>query len=192
MGLNDCQKSYLWIPPLVRLHSFLVHKVLLLLVTAFQDYYHFKPSLNIENIIKIMISRLKSIRYIDIFILTRKIKNHTWIHYVYTWRAQAKTLPSVLTSSQFYIPSGQFPVYFNAMCTTCARELRYTGFTIVQLDTYELHYLQYRPNFERSLSAEVDRQKLKISTSRLSWRMVQDWECMGRHWGTALISKKII
>ena len=28
-----------------------------------------------------------------------------WIHY--TQRAQAKTLPSVLTSSQFYIPSGQ-------------------------------------------------------------------------------------
>ena len=46
--------------------------------------------------------------------------------------------------------------------TTCARKLRYTGFTIVQLDTYELHYLQYRSKLERALSAKVDRQKLKI------------------------------
>ena len=30
----------------------------------------------------------------------------TWIHC--TQRAQAKTMPSVHTSSQFYIPSGQF------------------------------------------------------------------------------------
>ena len=73
-----------------------------------------------------MISRLKSIRYICI--LTKKIKNHTWIHC--TQRAQAKTMPSVHTSSQFYIPSGQF------RGPTCARKLRYTGFTIVQLDTY--------------------------------------------------------
>ena len=93
-------------PPLVRLHSFLVRKVLLLPVTTFQDYYHFKPCLNIKNTVKITISRLKYIRYICI--LTKKIKNHTWIHY--TQRAQAKTMPSVHTSSQFYIPSGQFPV----------------------------------------------------------------------------------
>ena len=82
MGLNDCLKSYLLIPPLVRLQSFLVRKVLLLLVTTFQDYYYFKPCLN--------------------------IKNHTCIHC--TQRAQAKTMPSVHTSSQFYIPSGKFPV----------------------------------------------------------------------------------
>ena len=75
-------------------------------------------------------------------------------------------MPSVHTSSQFYIPSGQFSgVKLQLQWprgATCARKLRYTGFTIMQLDTYELHYLQYRPNFERSLSAEVDRQKLKI------------------------------
>ena len=53
-----------------------------------------------------MISHLKSIRYI--LVLMKKIKNHTWIHC--TQRAQAKTMPSVHTSSQFYIPSGQFPV----------------------------------------------------------------------------------
>ena len=70
-GLERLPKIMSLNPPLVRLHSFLVRKVLLLLVTTFQDYHHFKPSLNIENIIKIMISRLQSIGYI--FILTRKI-----------------------------------------------------------------------------------------------------------------------
>ena len=63
--------------------------------------------------------------------------DHTWIHC--TQRAQANTLPSVLTSSQCYIPSGQFPVSncnFNATWTTCARILRYTRFTIMQLDTH--------------------------------------------------------
>ena len=34
--------------------------------------------------------------------------DHTWIHC--TQCAQAKTMTSVHTSSQFYIPSGQFPV----------------------------------------------------------------------------------
>ena len=44
--------------------------------------------------------------------LTRQLSTdvfHSWsIHCAQ--RAQAKTLPSVCTSSQFYIPSGQFPV----------------------------------------------------------------------------------
>ena len=71
----------------------------------------------------------KTIRYI--FILTRKIYNHTWIHC--TQRVQAKTLPSVLTSSQFYIPSGQLQW---PRGTKCARKLRYTGFTLMQLDTH--------------------------------------------------------
>ena len=70
-GLERLPKIISFNPPLVRLHSFLVRKVLLLLVTTFQDYYHFKPCLNILNIVKIMISRLKSIRYV--FILTTKI-----------------------------------------------------------------------------------------------------------------------
>ena len=73
-----------------------------------------------------MISRLKSIRYTCI--LTKKIYNHTWIHC--TQRAQAKTMPSVHTSSQFYIQTAtSMP-----RGPTCARKLRYTGFTIVQLD----------------------------------------------------------
>ena len=56
--------------------------------------------------------------------------DHTWIHC--TQRAQAKTMPSVHTSSQFYIQTAtSMPRGF-----TCARKLRYTGFTIVQLDTY--------------------------------------------------------
>ena len=70
-GLQRLPKTISFNPPLVRLHSFLVCKVLLLLVTTFQDYYHFKPCLNIKNTVKITISRLKSIRYICI--LTKKI-----------------------------------------------------------------------------------------------------------------------
>ena len=70
-GLERLPKIVSFNPPLVRSHSFLVRKVLLLLVTTFQDYYYFKPYLNIKNIIKTMISRLKSIRYICI--LTKKI-----------------------------------------------------------------------------------------------------------------------
>ena len=70
-ALHRLPKIISFNPPLVRLHSFLVRKVLLLPVTTFQDYYHFKPCLNILNIVKIMISRLKSIRYV--FILTTKI-----------------------------------------------------------------------------------------------------------------------
>jgi len=70
-GLQRLPKIISFNPPLVRLHSFLVCKVLLLLVTTFQDYYYFKPCLNIKNTVKIMISRLKSIRYICI--LTKKI-----------------------------------------------------------------------------------------------------------------------
>jgi len=70
-GLERLPKIVSFNPPLVRLQSFLVRKVLLLLVTTFQDYYYFKPYLNIKNIIKTMISRLKSIRYICI--LTKKI-----------------------------------------------------------------------------------------------------------------------
>ena len=42
---------------------------------------------------------------------------------------------------------------------TCARKLRYTGSTIVQLDT---HFLQYRSKLESSLTAEVDCQKLYL------------------------------
>ena len=42
-------------PSLIRLYSFLVRKVLLLLVTTFQDYSHFKAGLEILNIIQIMI-----------------------------------------------------------------------------------------------------------------------------------------
>ena len=44
-GLERLPKIISLNPPLVCLHSFLVRKVLLLLVTAFQNYYHFKPSL---------------------------------------------------------------------------------------------------------------------------------------------------
>ena len=67
-GLERLPKIVSFNPSFVRLQSFLVRKVLLLLVTTFQDYYYFncKPYLNIKNIIKTMISRLKSIRYICI------------------------------------------------------------------------------------------------------------------------------
>ena len=46
-GLERLPKIISFNPPFVRLQSFLVRKVLLLLVMTFQDYYYFKPYLNI-------------------------------------------------------------------------------------------------------------------------------------------------
>jgi len=130
-GLQRLPKTISLNPPLVRLHSFLVCKVLLLPVTTFQDYYHFKPCLNIKNTVKITISRLKSIRYICILTkknlkphlyslyTTRASKNHAFCPHIFSILQSLRTISGVKLQLQW--PRGP----------TCARKLRYTGSTIV-------------------------------------------------------------
>ena len=99
IGLNNWLQSYLSIP-LVLFHSFLVPKVLLLLVTTFQDYYHFKPTLNIENIIKIMIWRLKTI-FFSLYFNKKKILTTLG----FTVHNGHKQIPGLLSSHQLNLYS---------------------------------------------------------------------------------------
>ena len=55
--------------------------------------------------------KFHSLKAMQHFYFNEKNLKHTWIHC--TQCAQAKTMPSLHTSSQFYIPSGQFPVSLN-------------------------------------------------------------------------------
>ena len=134
-GLERLPKIISLNPPLVRLHSFLVRKVLLLLVTTFQDYYHFKPCLNILNIVKIdFMSKIYSLclyfndknlkPHLDSLYTTRASNNLAFCPHIFSILYSLGTISSVKLQLQW--PHG----------TTCARKLRYTGFTITQLDTH--------------------------------------------------------
>ena len=63
--------------------------------------------------------------------------------------ASAVTFFERQNPSQLFFSNGGKPR------VTCARKLRYTGFTKWQLDT---HNLQYRSQLENCLTAEIDRQ----------------------------------
>ena len=90
-------------PPCIRLHSILVCKVLLLLVTTFQNYYHFKPCLNIYNIINNndLMSKNKSfylyfnqkvLPHLDSLYTTRASKNLAFCPHIFSILYSLRTI----------------------------------------------------------------------------------------------------
>ena len=136
-GLERLPKIISSNPPLIRLHSFLVCKVLLLLVTTFQDYYYFKPYLNIFKThhqdndftseiysLYLYFNKKKLKPQLDSLYTTRASKNHAFCPHIFSILYSLRTISGVKLQLQWPCTCG----------TTCARKLSYTGFTIVQLD----------------------------------------------------------
>ena len=135
MGLNDCLKSYLLIPLLFVCRAFLCVKSvassddiprLLLLQTLFKYQKH-RQDIDFTskiNSLYLYFNKKNLKPHLYSLYTTRASKNHAFCPHIFSILHSLRTISGVKLQLQW--PRGP----------TCARKLRYTGSTIVQLDTY--------------------------------------------------------
>ena len=122
---------------------------LLPLQTLFKHLRHHQDNslTSKNNLLYLYFNKQKLKPHLDSLYTTHASKNLAFCPHIFSILYSLRTISSVKLHLQW--PRG----------TTCAHKLRYTGFTIMQLNT---HYLQHCSQLKSSLTAKVDRQNIKF------------------------------